>query len=72
MKPATVAPVCLLLFVLYCLDVAWKFPQLKELASRAPFWAVAGALTVRFAYMGGLLGAYVYFRRKAKLEESKS
>jgi hypothetical protein len=72
MKPATISRVSLLLLIVYCLDLAWKLPLLKELTTKGPWPLVILALAWRFAYMAGLFWAFVSFRRKAKLNESKN
>jgi hypothetical protein len=59
----------LLLLVLYSLDFVWKLSHWGALTKRLDWWALAMALTVRFAFMGGLL--YALFRLKRAFQESK-
>ena len=69
MNPKIGQRAALLLLVLYCLDFVWKLAHWGDLTRGLDWWALAMALTVRFAFMGGLL--YALFRLKRASQESK-
>jgi len=55
----------LFLLVAYCLDLAWKLVHWSELSTGLDWWTLALALTVRFAFMGGLLFLFLRMRKAA-------
>jgi hypothetical protein len=69
MKPATTSWLCLIIFVLYCADLAWKAPHFAGFARTLPLWSFVLALSIRVAYMGGLLWGFLLFRKKAKQQK---
>jgi hypothetical protein len=69
MNPKTGQRAVLLLLVLYCLDLVWKLAHWRDLTRGLDWWALAIALTVRFAFMLGLL--YALIRIKKSSQESK-
>ena len=54
----------LLLFILYCCDSLWKFLHWHAYMNGLPMYLIAGALTVRFWVMGGLLAVLLRANRK--------
>jgi len=62
----------LLLLILYCVDLVWKLAFWNQFTRGLSLWMVAGALTVRFAFMGALLIMYLRFRKSAKNRSSDS
>jgi TRAP-type C4-dicarboxylate transport system permease small subunit len=63
MKAKTGERAILLLLVVYCVDLAWKLVNWGQLTKGLDWWMIAGALTVRFAVMGGLLVLFIRIRR---------
>ena len=55
-----------MLLILYCVDLIWKLALWNQLTHGLNLWMVAGALIVRFAFMGGLLIMYLRFRKPVK------
>jgi len=66
MKPKTWEKVLLLLLVVYCLDLVWKLAHWGELSEGVAWWGIALGLTVRFAFMGGLVFLLIRMRRATK------
>ncbi len=56
----------LVLLILYCVDLTWKLAFWSQFTHGLNLWMIAGALVVRFAFMGGLLVMYLRFRKSAK------
>lgn len=71
MKPSTVSWLCLGLFIVYCVDLTSKVPDLPHSLKILPLWIFVLALTVRFAFMAGLFWGFIFFRRKAKQNQLK-
>ena len=63
MKLKSAESITLLLFIAYCVDLIWKIEAgWREII--AGDWKMIGlALTVRFAYMGFLLAAFLRLRK---------
>ena len=59
----------LTLFILYCVDLAWKLAHWHEMVGGLEWWIVAGALTVRFAVMAGL---WIGYQRISQRESSNA
>ena len=62
MKPKTIERLSLFLFVLYCLDLAWKLVSWEQFTKGLSWWSLGLALCVRFGVMAGLL--FLYLRAK--------
>ena len=71
MKLFTGKNAVLILLILYCLDLAWKLAHWHALADGLEWWIIAGALTVRFAVMAGLLVGYLRISRRESTEAPK-
>lgn len=71
MKPSTASWLSLTIFVVYCADLAVKFPKLVGSFKALPWWSLVLALAIRFAYMAGLFWGFIFFRRKAKQTQMK-
>ena len=56
----------LFLLILYCADLAWKLANWGQLTGSLSGRMIAGALTIRFAVMTGLLWVYLRMRKNAK------
>ena len=56
----------LTLFIAYCLDLFWKLAHWKENTVGMSRWALTGTLTVRFAFMAGLLWVYLRVKNRER------
>jgi len=56
----------LVLLILYSADLIWKLSFWTQFTRGLNLWMVAGALIVRFGFMGALLFMYLRFRKSAK------
>jgi hypothetical protein len=52
----------LLLLVVYSVDLFFKLVDWRETFGKVPWWGIALGLTVRFAFMGGVLFFYLKLR----------
>jgi hypothetical protein len=66
MNSKTVERSALVPLVAYCLDLAWKLVNWGEFSRGLDWWMIAMALTVRFAFMGGLLFLFIRVRKARK------
>jgi hypothetical protein len=66
MKSITFERIVLVLLVAYCLDLAWTLANWRELSGGLDWWMIALGLTIRFAFMGGLLFLFIQTRRAKK------
>jgi hypothetical protein len=57
----------LVLLIVYCLDLFWKFAHWKVFAGGTPWWALTLALTVRFSFMAGLAWLYFHFKKRESI-----
>lgn len=64
MKLFTGKNAVLVLLILYCIDLAWKLAHWQALVGNLEWPMVALALTVRFAFMAGLLMLYLRISRR--------
>jgi hypothetical protein len=71
MKPKRLERAALTLFVLYCIDLAWKLRNWSELTRGLAIWMVVLALTIRFAVMFALLRLFLWAKQKANAEKLK-
>jgi len=71
MKPSIASWLCLILFVIYCADLALGLPHIIDIPRNTPLWSVILAVSVRFAFMGALFWGFLHFRRKAKLAQPR-
>ncbi|HJX00181.1 MAG TPA: hypothetical protein VJ453_08465 [Terriglobales bacterium] len=55
--------IALVLFLLYCGDLAWKLAHWSQYAAGLKVWQLALAITIRFVFMSFLLSMYVRARR---------
>jgi hypothetical protein len=53
----------LILFIAYSLDLIWKLANWHDFVDGLPWWGLALALSVRFAFMAGVLFLYLKLRR---------
>jgi hypothetical protein len=68
-KPKTLERLALFLLVLYC-DLAWKLAHWGQMSNGLAWWAIALALTIRFAFMGGLFFMFIRARKARKAASS--
>jgi hypothetical protein len=66
MRPKTLEKAVLLLLVVYCLDLVWRLANWGDLANGVPWWGIALGLTVRVAFMAGLVFLLIRTRRANK------
>jgi hypothetical protein len=52
----------LVLFIVYCLDLAWKLAHWAAYARALEWWMIALALAVRFAFMAFMLSVLLQYR----------
>ena len=70
MKPITFERSVLALLTVYCLGLAWNLAKWEKLSAGLDWRMIALALTIRLAFMGGLLFLFIRSRR-AKKSDSK-
>jgi hypothetical protein len=58
----------LLLLVAYCLDLAWKLANWNDFVKGLSWEILAISLTIRVAFMGGILYLLLWSRKKARQE----
>jgi hypothetical protein len=66
MKSITLERLVLVLLIVYCLDLAWKLANWRELSGGLDWWMIALGLTIRFAFMVGLLFLFIRTRTARK------
>ncbi len=65
MSPKRTAQITLVLLVAYCVDLIWKLAHWDEMSAGLQWYVIVLALTVRFAFMAGLLWVYLKLKNNA-------